>query len=245
MCMQPVGESGPLCGQSEHPPVEGLYPQKTVRHTGGQVVQSVAPVPCREALEILPEGMVFPYIGGVHHACHVAVPTVDAVAVCFEADGIQVSFRGGPEGPVFLISQTAEFRGFGKNVEAELVSFGEETAEGRLEVGGFLGRRFALNSLCFRRPEDVWRVLRNGCGPRRSGSGFGRVGFGCGYSGCRLRRNIAGHVLRPSCHTFFVPPSYGGACNLFEVHRLCVFGVFSFANIRHEKAFVKPFTVTY
>ena len=87
-------------------------------------------------------------------------------------------------------------------------------------------------------------MLRNGCGARRGGSGFGRVGFGCGYSGYRLRRSIAGHVLCPSCHTFFVPPSYGSACNLFEVHRLCVFGVFLFANIRHEKAFVKPFTVT-
>ena len=63
-------------------------------------------------MEILPEGMVFPYIGRVHHACHVAVPAVDAVAVCLEADGVQVSFRGGPEGPVSLIRQVAEFRGF-------------------------------------------------------------------------------------------------------------------------------------
>ena len=100
MCVQSVGESGPLCGQSEHPPVEGLYPQGTVRHTDGQVVQSVASVPCRKALEILPEGMVFPYVRRMHHACYISVPTVDAVAVCFEADGVQVAFRGGPEGSV-------------------------------------------------------------------------------------------------------------------------------------------------
>ena len=100
-------------------------------------MKSVTPVPCREPLEILSEGMVFPYVCRVHHACHVAVPTVDAVAVCFEADGVQVSFRGGPEGSVSLIRQAAELRGFGEHVEAELVSFGEETAEGRLEVGGF------------------------------------------------------------------------------------------------------------
>ena len=88
-------------------------------------------------MEILSEGMVFPYVCGMHHACHVAVPTVDAVAVCFEADGVQVSFRGWPEGLVFLIRQIAEFRGFGEHVETELVSFGEEVAEGGLEVGGF------------------------------------------------------------------------------------------------------------
>ena len=94
--------------------------------------------------------MVFPYICGVHHACHVPVPTVDAVAVRLEADGVQVSFRGGPEGPVSLIRQAAELRGFGEHVEAELVSFGEEVAESGLKVSGFWGRRFALNSLCFR-----------------------------------------------------------------------------------------------
>ena len=99
-------------------------------------MQAVASVPCRKPLEILSEGMVFPYVCGVHHACHVAVPAVDAVAVYFETDGIQVAFRGGPEGPVSLIRQVAEFRGFGEHVETELVSFGEETAEGRLEVGG-------------------------------------------------------------------------------------------------------------
>ena len=60
----------------------------------------------------------------------------------------------------------------------ELVSFGEEVAEGGLEVGGFRGRRFALNSFCFRRPEDVCRVLREGCGARRGGSGFGCDGLG-------------------------------------------------------------------
>ena len=156
VCVQSVGESGPLRGQSEHPPVEGLYPQGTVRHTGGQVVQPVAPVPCREPLEILPEGMVFPYIGRVHHACHVAVPAVDAVAVCFEADGIQVSFRGGPEGPVSLIRQVAEFRGFCEHVETELVSFGEEAAEGGFEVSGFR-ERFRL------RYGDVGRTNRLSC----------------------------------------------------------------------------------
>ena len=156
VCMQPVGESGPLRGQSEHPPVEGLYPQGTVRHTGGQVVQSVAPVPCREPLEIQPEGMVFPYVCGVHHACHIAVPAVDAVAVCLEADGVQVSFRGGPEGPVSLIRQVAEFRGFCEHVETELVSFGEETAEGGFEVGGFR-ERFRL------RCGDVCRTHRLSC----------------------------------------------------------------------------------
>ena len=86
-------------------------------------------------------------------------------------------------------------------------------------------------------------MLWDGYGAQRGGSGFGHVGLGHGRSDCHLQRNITRHVLRPSCHTFFVPPSYGGACNLFEVHRLCVFGVFLFANIRHEKAFVKPFTV--
>ena len=45
--VQPVGETCPLRGQPEHPPVEGLYPQGAVRHVGGQVVQPVAPVPCR------------------------------------------------------------------------------------------------------------------------------------------------------------------------------------------------------
>ena len=188
--------------------------------------------------------MVFPYVRRMHHACYISVPTVNAVAVCLEADGIQIPFRGGPEGPVSLIRQAAELRGFGEHVETELVSFGEEVAEGGLEVGGFRGRRFALNSFCFRRPEDVCRVLREGCGARRGGSGFGCYGLGHGRSGFCLRRNTTGHVLRPSCHTFFVPPSYNGACNLFEVHRICVFGVFLFANIQHEKAFVKPFTVT-
>ena len=156
VCVQPVGESGPLCGQSEHPPVEGLYPQGTVRDAGGQVVQSVAPVPCRETLEIQPEGMVFPYIGRVHHACHVAVPTIDAVAVRLEADGVQVSFRGGSECPVFPVRQTAELRGFGEHVETELVSFGEEAAEGGFEVSGFR-ERFRL------RCGDVGRTHRLSC----------------------------------------------------------------------------------
>mgnify|MGYP000255427301 CR=1 FL=1 len=74
--------------------------------------------------------MVFPYVCGMHHTCHISVPAVDAVAVCFEADGVQVAFRGGPEGSVALIRQVAELRGFGEHVEAELVSFGEEVAEG-------------------------------------------------------------------------------------------------------------------
>ena len=87
---------------------------------------------------------------------HVAVPTVDAVAVCFEADGVQVSFRGGPEGSVSLIRQAAELRGFGEHVEAELVSFGEETAEGGFEVGGFR-ERFRL------RCSDVGRTHRLSC----------------------------------------------------------------------------------
>ena len=100
-------------------------------------MKSVTPVPCREPLEILPEGMVFPYVCGVHHACHVPVPTVDAVAVCFEADGIQITFCGRPEDPVSLIRQVAEFRGFGEHVETELVSFGEEVAEGGFKAGGF------------------------------------------------------------------------------------------------------------
>ena len=81
--------------------------------------------------------MVFRYVCGVHHACHVAVPTVDAVSVRFEAYGVQVAFRDGPEVPVSLIWQTAEFRGSGEYVEAEPVSSGEEAAEGGFEVGGF------------------------------------------------------------------------------------------------------------
>ena len=73
----------------------------------------------------------------MHHACHVAVPTVDAVSVRFEADGVQVPFRDGPEGAVLLIRQAAEFRGSGEHVEAEPVSSGEEAAEGGFKIGGF------------------------------------------------------------------------------------------------------------
>ena len=84
--------------------------------------------------------MVFRYVGRVHHACHVAVPAVDAVAVRFEADGVQVPFRDGPEAPVFPVWQTAEFRGSGEHVEAEVVPCGEEAAEGGFEAGGFRER---------------------------------------------------------------------------------------------------------
>ena len=61
----------------------------------------------------------------------------ESLQPCLLYTSVQVSFRGGPEGSVSLIRQAAELRGFGEHVEAELVSFGEETAEGRLEVGGF------------------------------------------------------------------------------------------------------------
>ena len=84
----------------------------------------------------MPEAVGNTVVRRMHHACYISVPTVNAVAVCLEADGIQIPFRGGPEGPVSLIRQAAELRGFGEHVETELVSFGEETAEGRLEVGG-------------------------------------------------------------------------------------------------------------
>ena len=93
-----VAHPHPLCGHGQHPPAEPAHPQRTVRHAPGQRVEAVFPVPRRQAVEIIAEGMVVGQTVGGHEARHVAVPAQDARLVGGEAEGVEVACREGEEG---------------------------------------------------------------------------------------------------------------------------------------------------
>lgn len=83
----------------------------------------------------------------MHHACYISVPTANAVAVCLEADGIQIPFRGGPVAVPFPLSgQAAELPWLREHVETELVSFGEEVAQADPRLAAF-GKAFRFEQL--------------------------------------------------------------------------------------------------